>query len=101
MRELNDMAKRRIKMKFYEFNKFEYYALIGAKSEQEAKNYYVEIVADIEGDEKLDKITKKEAEKKLLNICETEEEKTKARKEFNECILQDEPYLVLVDRSLL
>ncbi|MDM8310807.1 hypothetical protein QUW36_01925 [Clostridium cadaveris] len=70
-------------MKFYEFNKHEYYALILALNEEEAlKAYEEEIVGEIEEDEielTPDIITEKQAlkryKKALIENCETEEEK--------------------------
>ncbi|KOY65497.1 hypothetical protein [Clostridium sporogenes] len=87
-------------MKFYEFNDCGYYALIGAMAEEEAINFYVETIADIENDERPIEITKDEAKEKLLKICK-DEEKYKAMEEFAECINQDKPYLILMDTSLL
>ncbi|MCG8538375.1 MAG: hypothetical protein MJA82_00355 [Clostridia bacterium] len=57
---------------------------------------YDETVADMEEGKTPDLITKEEAKEKLLSICKTE-----AIKEFDECTLQNEPYLVLVDGSLV
>lgn len=69
-------------MKFYEFNKFEYYALILASSEEDALEGYNEILADLEEEKsklKPDVITEEQAlkryKKALIENCETEEEK--------------------------
>ncbi|HCL4455079.1 hypothetical protein EJM73_08445 [Clostridium botulinum] len=69
-------------MKFYEFNDFEYYALILAKDDIEAVKGYEEVVADLDEEEKEltpDIITGKEALEKYkkghIEGCETEEEK--------------------------
>lgn len=91
-------------MKFYEFNgsKFGYYALIGAESEEKAIKFYAETVGDIEDeDSSPDEITKEQAKNRLLGICKDEQERTKANQEFKECIHQNDPYLILIDGSLL
>lgn len=101
-------------MKFFEFNNYEYYALILAKDEESAKLGYEELVAYIEEEEKNlhpSVISKEEALKKYIkgNIegCETEKEKIK---DFNNQIVNfekyvsegSEPYMVLlIDGSLM
>ena len=69
-------------MKFYEFNKFEYYGLVLAIDQEWAKKGYKEIVADIDGEDKEispDVITQDEALKKYkrgdIDGCDTEQEK--------------------------
>lgn len=88
-------------MRFFEFNKFGYYALIGAKTEEEAINYYESTVADIEEEDGTpDEITREEAKEKLLNIC-LENENEEAIAEFDSFTDSTEPYLILIDGSLL
>lgn len=103
--ESNDLAEEAARaMKFYEFSASDcgYYALIGAMSEEEAIEYYTETVGDIEDeDDSPDEITKEEARKKLLNVCKDSDEEDGARKEFNKLTLGTEPYLILIDGSLL
>lgn len=88
-------------MKFYEFKDFEYYALIGAKTEQKAVEFYRETVADIEEDDgEPIEITRKEAKVKLFNACHGED-LIKAPMEFEMYSKGDEPYLVLIDSRLI
>lgn len=101
----NDLGSEANKiMKFFEFSgtDFGYYALIGAMSEEEAIKYYSETVGDIE-DENAEptQIEKLEAKKKLLSICKDSDEESKLTKEFNKSTLGTEPYLILIDGSLL
>ena len=72
-------------MKFFEFNKYEYYALILASNEEYAKLGYKEEVADIEEEEdnfSPDALTEEEALEKWKRAIR-EEDKIK---EFNEDI---------------
>ncbi|MCT8975512.1 hypothetical protein N4T77_02760 [Clostridium sp. CX1] len=86
-------------MKFYEFNDFDYYALIGAESEEDAVKYYRETVADVEEDDgPPSQITKEDARAKLLGGCR--EDEIEALKEFDIYTSRQEPYLVLIDGSL-
>jgi hypothetical protein len=90
-------------MNFYEFNDFGYYALIGASSEEEAIKFYEETVGEIDEDEKDNspvQISKDEALVKLLNVLK-EDEKEHATYDFRKNISTAEPYLVLIDGSLL
>lgn len=91
-------------MKFYEFNgsDFGYYALIGAGSKEKAINLYEKVVADVEDENSSpDEITKDQAKNRLLGICKNEYQRIEDEQEFNECIHQDDPYLILIDGSLL
>ena len=89
-------------MKFYEFKEFGYYALIGAETEEEAIEYYNETVSDIqEEDGAPNEINKDEAKIKLFNSTDDEEERTKFIKEFDLCTSTVEPYLILIDGSLV
>lgn len=100
-------------MKFYEFDKYEYYALIGAENEENAMVGYIEVVADIVKDEEdlhPGIISKDEAierfKKGMIEGCETEEDKIEdfnnQINNFNEYISKGlEPYIVfLIDGSL-
>lgn len=100
-------------MKFYEFNDYEYYALILADDEENAMLGYQEVVADLSEEEKElspDVISTEEAMTKFIkgNIegCETEEEKVKEfhkmTSNFKEYVSSGtEQYLIfLVDGSL-
>lgn len=106
-------------MKFYDFSDYEYYALIGAKSQEEATKFYEETVSDIEpDDEPPAEITEKEAREKLLDVCEKsvprspnasasgmksviQEAKDEALAEFEQGIKGPEPYLILIDGTLI
>lgn len=88
-------------MKFFEFDDFGYYALIGALTEEKAIEFYKEEVADIEeNDEQPLEITKEKAVEKLLGICKDEQQKHEAVEEFTRSIYEDETYLILIDGSL-
>ncbi|MDP4147530.1 MAG: hypothetical protein Q8936_24195 [Bacillota bacterium] len=91
-------------MKYYEFgNNFEMYALIGANTMNEAMDAYTEhIYEDMDGELPIE-VTEEYALDKLLNafdVCDTEEEKQKAREEFKMCSEESEPYLILIDADL-
>jgi hypothetical protein len=78
------------KMKFFEFNKYEYYALILASDEEYAKIGYKENIADIDEEEdnfSPDALTEEEALEKWKRAIR-EEDKTEEDKikEFNEDI---------------
>lgn len=106
-------------MKFYDFTGYEYYALIGAESEEEAKKFYEETVSDIEPDDyPPTEITEEEAREKLLDVCEKsvarspdasesgmksviQEAKNEALAEFEQGIKGPEPYLILIDGTLV
>ena len=100
-------------MKFYEFNVYEYYALILADNLENAELGYEENVADLSDEEKeleADEITLEEAlnryKKGLIEGCETEEEKeddfNKIVVNFNKYVSKGtEPYMILlIDGSL-
>lgn len=99
----NDLVDESINaMKFFEFNDFGYYALIGAETEDRAIKHYEEDVSDIEDKDVYPlEISKEEAKKKLLTICKNEDEEEKAKREFNKFTLSSEPYLILIDGSLI
>ena len=100
-------------MKFYEFNEYEYYALIGADNEENAKLGYIEVVADIEDNEKEltpNTICKEDALKRYVKAevegCKTVEDNiedfNKQINSFNDYDSKgSEPYMVfLIDGSL-
>lgn len=95
-------------MKFYEFNKYEYYGLVLAIDEEWAKRGYEDIVADLEDEEKdisPDIITEEQAleryKKGKIDGCNTVEEKINdfngIVKNFEEYVSKgEEPYMVLL-----
>ena len=90
-------------MKFYEFKETEYYALIGAETEEKAIEFYKETVGDLTDEEAEGnpiEITKKKAKAKLLHVCHGEDF-VKAPTEFEMYSNSDEPYLVLIDGDLI
>lgn len=92
--------------KFYEFNGYEYYALVKAKNEDEAKRYYEEVVSELEKHEQdlsPDIISLDEAIEKVKKAYfESEEERPEI---INSMILDDKSDLdhcvILIDRSLI
>jgi hypothetical protein len=91
-------------MKFYHFDGsvFGYFALIGAYTEEEAIKFYEEQVGDIEEkDITPDEITRDEAKGRLLDCSHSEEERIRYNAEFRKWSIQKEPYLVLIDSSLV
>jgi hypothetical protein len=89
-------------MKFYEFNDAEYYALIRANNEQEAVDFYYEMVTSKEENEELhpDVITKAEAKIRILKAIEKEkpEEQKDTIRVFNSS--SKEPCLFLIAADL-
>ncbi|WP_462427235.1 hypothetical protein [Fusobacterium varium] len=92
-------------MKFYEFNNYEYYALIGAENESEAIKFYRLNIAniEIEKDESPEEITKESTWNKFKEALENEliflfEEDM--LKDFNYQINNKSPILLLMDKSL-
>ncbi|HDO9489764.1 MAG: hypothetical protein KH415_24570 [Clostridium sp.] len=101
-------------MKFFEFNDYEYYALILAEDEEHAKLGYTEVVSDIEEEEKRlhpNVISIEEALEKYIKAyiedCETEKEKTESfyrqMSSFEKYVSKGtEPYSIfLIDGTLL
>ena len=87
-------------MKYFEFNDSDYYALIGAKSKEQAIKYYQETVADFDEKDEITEITKEEAKQKLIKAaCGADIEIVE--KQFDEASKLKNPYLILVDGSLL
>lgn len=90
-------------MKFYEFNDFGYYALIGANIVEEALEEYKNTIADIyEEDGEPDLITEKKAKEKYCKYAgeygETYEE---LEEDFNRLIKKEKTHIFLMDGSLL
>ncbi len=82
------------KMKFYEFNDFEYSALIAAKTIEEAIDCYKEQVADIdEKDGTPDEITREEAEAKYSGCSEDS-------RSLDKLISDGMPTVILMDSDL-
>ena len=90
-------------MKFYEFNDFGYYALIGAFTLQEALEEYKNTISDIyEEDGKPDLITEKEAEEKYCKYAgEDGETYEELGEDFNRLIEREKAHIFLMDGSLL
>lgn len=89
-------------MRFFEFNEFDYYALIGAETEDEAINFYQEAVADIENDDdKPDEITEEQVREKIINDTKEKiNEIITLLKDFDENIKSTIPFLILIDGAL-
>ncbi|MDV3426681.1 MAG: hypothetical protein LIR50_05760 [Bacillota bacterium] len=89
-------------MKFYEFNNFEYYALVGANTVSEAKNCYNELVCELDeycGEP--EEITRGQAKKKLEESCEDNAEKIEMTKEFKHNENVEGSFIVLIDGCLI
>lgn len=94
-------------MKFYEFNNgdYYYYALIGANTEEEAKEFYQDNVCDIEKCEK-DKYPKElkreEAYKNINRYYKVPESMYEYNRDrFNKAIDSGEATLFVLDRGLM
>ncbi|MFR1708943.1 MAG: hypothetical protein ACLSV2_08595 [Clostridium sp.] len=91
-------------MKFYEFRNYEYYALIGADSKEDAIKEYERKIADIMEDEKEKKpveLTEKQVKNKYINALRNESEsKEKVLKDFEVCRGEYNPCLLLIDGCL-
>jgi len=85
-------------MKFYEFktDKFDYYALIGAGTEDDAIKEYVEVVCDIE-----DKNPVEISKEVVLTKCQDDFGLKTAEYMFNELIEMYKTHIFLIDRSLM
>jgi len=93
------MWKGSNEMKFYEFNDFGYYALIGADSMEDAIKEYVEEVADIEEedkDEEPNEITRQSAWHKYKEAVESE-----TLFKFESDILKDFEYQINNNKTVL
>ncbi|WP_236896951.1 hypothetical protein [Clostridium beijerinckii] len=92
-------------MKFYEFDtvNFAYYALIGAESEEAAKQNYIDIVCDIDSKDKAEirEISRDKAKEKFLSYCRTQTELIQSNTYFNTASKSNEPYLFIIDKNLL
>ncbi|WP_291569166.1 MULTISPECIES: hypothetical protein [unclassified Clostridium] len=93
-------------MKYFEFNTkvFDYYALIGAENELDARQFYISNVGDIdESQENKDpkEITKEIAVETSITCLKGEVDTEQIEKEFEEMSTSKEPYLILIDTDLL
>ncbi|MGG7200743.1 hypothetical protein ACQPUL_08350 [Clostridium butyricum] len=94
-------------MKFYEFNNedYAYYALIGTGTEEEAKEFYEDNVAYIEGSEKDNNPRELEREEAYNNINRyykiPESMHEYNRDRFNKSIDSEETTLFALDRDLM
>lgn len=84
---------------FYEFNDYPYYALIKAKSEEEAVSYYEEEICELDEEEFKscpDIVAKEHVIEKIKNIKSASgHEKEKLIEELD--IETEEPWLILID----
>jgi len=84
-------------MKFYEFNDFEYYALIGASTIEDAMKEYTDIICDIENENiKPIEISKKVA----LTKCQAGFGLKTAEYMFNDLIERYKTHIFLIDGGL-
>ena len=95
-------------MRFYEFNDYSYYALIGTNTVEEALEEYRDKVADMELDEKdlkPDILTEEKARKRYCEclIAQGEEDKKyeEFEKEFARLMEEEQTHVFLVDYSLI
>lgn len=97
-------------MKFYEFNRVEYYALIGANTLEKAVELYEGVVADLEEEDKneiielVDVLTEEKAKEKYCKALS--EEVTGSYSEFEKDfernkLISRESCVFLIDGSLL
>lgn len=90
-------------MKFYEFNNFEYYALIGANTQHEAISEYINYIADIYEDDGIPDLISTEMAKEKYCELATKGEGTykKLEEEFYKSSKSEEAVIFLIDGSLL
>lgn len=97
-------------MKFYEFNRVEYYALIGANTLEGAAELYENVVSDLEEEEKenlielVDIVTEKEAKEKYCKALSEEviDSYSELEKDFErKKLISGESCVFLIDGSLL
>ncbi|MGG5463512.1 hypothetical protein [Clostridium sp. B9] len=93
-------------MKFYEFNRTEYYALIGANTLEEAIELYKAVVADIEDKDNIEELVDilgvEEAKEKYCKVLS--EEVTDPKSEIEKTFYQKaecKSYVFLLDNCLL
>lgn len=90
-------------MKYFEFStlNFDYYALIGAKTTEEAIGLYDNEVEDIYRDDgSPNEITEEDVIKTLHEMDGTEAEKAEAMEDFEIGRQGSEPFLIIVDWEL-
>lgn len=94
-------------MKFYEFNgsnNFDYYALIGAESEEQAIKTYHHDICDKDPNEGFpDEISKEKSLLKYIETCKQEKvaDINVKIKEFKQKAKDSTPYVFLIDGSLI
>ena len=89
-------------MKYFEFNTkvFDYYALIGAENELDARQFYISNVGDIDESQE-NKDPKEIAVETSITCLKGEVDTEQIEKEFEEMSTSKEPYLILIDTDLL
>lgn len=91
-------------MRYFEFNtnKFDYCALIGAKSKKEAINFYKEVVSDEQDNfDYVEELKMHEAIERSYNALKGELNNEEILKMYMECEAKEESMLMLVDEALL
>lgn len=88
-------------MKFYEFNDAPYYALICAKTEEDALQHYDEVVCDINDDFFPNEITEEDVRTRLLQLEENVEDYKEALYDLTYAIKNESTTLILIDGSLV
>ena len=89
------------KVKFYEFIKFPYYALICARSNYEALGLYISEVCNLDDDDAgnmPDEITIEQTIEKCLSVSDEDE---KDLVEFYDIIKKDFPSVILISGELI
>ena len=88
-------------MKYFEFNSFPYYSLIGAETADKAIECYREFVGDAtEEDGMPDEIPVEDAKEKLLKACREEKGAADEVKDFEENSKGIEAFIILIDSCL-
>ncbi|MDF2881548.1 MAG: hypothetical protein K0R54_2105 [Clostridiaceae bacterium] len=91
-------------MRFFEFDtvNFSYYALIGAKDEETAKQHYVNIVCDIFPDDnaQVKELPIEQAKERLLGFCKTDKQIEQINIEFSIISESKKPHLLIVEGGL-
>jgi hypothetical protein len=96
-------------MKFYEFNNYQYYALIGAETEDEAIECYKEQVADIDDDpddvepQVPDELPQEEAWEKFKDAKDLDHgrDNPKTIEEFTKEFSGPDACIILIDSELI
>lgn len=90
-------------MKFYEFNDCEYYALICAKSEDDAMTHYEEVVSDLEeSDLAPNELTEEKVREKIAkNLGDNSSEYKESIKFLEDGIKNEITSVILIDSTLI